>query len=57
VKVTSKGKLLRRRAGGNHLLEKKSASRKRSINGGSVITGKLANNIKRALGNVKRGAK
>lgn len=53
IKVTSKGKLLRRRAGGNHLLEKKGAARKRSITNGASITGKLASNIKRALGGVK----
>lgn len=50
VKVTKTGKLLRRRAFGNHLLTKKSKSRKRVIKTEAVITGKLAKNIKRALG-------
>ena len=50
VKVTSTGKLLRRRAFGAHLLAKKSKSRKRRINSTAEITGGERNNIKRALG-------
>lgn len=50
VKITKTGKLLRRRAFGNHLLSKKSKSRKRVINTEAAITGKMAKNIKRALG-------
>lgn len=50
VKRTATGKITRRRAFGNHLLSKKSASRKRNIAGGAVVTGKIAKNIKRALG-------
>ena len=50
VKQTATGKITRRRAFGNHLLSKKSASRKRSISGGAQVTGKIAKNIKRALG-------
>ena len=50
VKRTATGKITRRRAFGNHLLSKKSASRKRAISGGSEVTGKIAKNIKRALG-------
>jgi large subunit ribosomal protein L35 len=50
IKVTSTGKLLRRRAFGNHLLEKKSESRKRAINTSAVVTGSMAKNVKRALG-------
>lgn len=53
IKVTRKGKLLRRRASGNHLLQKKSAARKRNINSSARIIGKLAVNIKRALGGKK----
>jgi large subunit ribosomal protein L35 len=50
VKVTKTGKLLRRRAFGNHLLTKKSKSRKRVIKTEAAITGKIAKNIKRAIG-------
>lgn len=50
VKITKTGKLLRRRAFGNHLLSKKSKSRKRVINTDAEITGKIAKNIKRAIG-------
>ncbi|TXG77174.1 50S ribosomal protein L35 [Patescibacteria group bacterium] len=50
VKLTSTGKVTRRRASGGHLLAKKSASRKRVIGSSAQITGKLAKNVKRALG-------
>lgn len=50
IKLTSTGKLTRRRAAGNHLLAKKSKSRKRAINQAATITGKMAKNAKRALG-------
>lgn len=50
VKLTSTGKLTRRRAFGSHLLAKKSKSRKRAINTSATITGSLAKNVKRALG-------
>lgn len=50
VKLTKTGKLLRRRAFGNHLLTKKSKSRKRVIKTDATITGKAAKNIKQALG-------
>ncbi len=50
VKVTKTGKLMRRRAFGNHLLSKKSKSRKRVIKTESEITGKFAKNLKRAMG-------
>lgn len=50
VKITKTGKLLRRRAFGSHLLAKKSKSRKRVIKTEAEITGKIAKNIKRALG-------
>lgn len=54
VKVTPTGKILRRRSGGAHFLEKKSAARKRNINSPAEITGKLAGNVRRALGGVKK---
>ncbi|MBC7565083.1 50S ribosomal protein L35 [Candidatus Saccharibacteria bacterium] len=50
IKITSTGKLTRRRAFGHHLLAKKSGGRKRAINTTATITGHTARNIKRALG-------
>lgn len=49
VKLTSTGKLTRRRAFGNHMLSK-SKSRKRNINTTATITGSMKRNAKRALG-------
>lgn len=50
VKVTKTGKLLRRRAFGNHLLSKKSKGRKRIIKTEAAISGAHAKNIKKAIG-------
>lgn len=50
VKQTASGKVIRRRASAGHLLAKKSQSRKRVIGSTAEVTGKLAKNIKRALG-------
>ena len=50
VRVTKNGKVLHGRAGANHLLQKKSASRKRSFAVGGQMTGKSATNIKLKLG-------
>ena len=50
IKITSTGKLTRRRAFGNHMLSKKSKSRKRSINTTATVGGSMAKNVKRALG-------
>lgn len=50
IKITSTGKLTRRRAFGAHLLANKSKARKRRINTTATITGSTAKNIKRALG-------
>lgn len=50
VKITSTGKITRRRAFGGHMLAKKSKSRKRAINTTAVIKGGMEKNIKRALG-------
>lgn len=50
VSITKTGKVVRRRASGNHFLEKKSASRKRNFTGMQTVTGKQAKNIKRQLG-------
>ena len=50
VKITAGGKLVRERAFGNHMLSKKSKSRKRNINTSAQVTGGMAKNVKRALG-------
>ncbi|NTW62377.1 50S ribosomal protein L35 [Candidatus Saccharibacteria bacterium] len=50
IKITSTGKLTRRRAFGNHMLAKKSKSRKRAISTTALVTGAAAKNVKRALG-------
>lgn len=50
IKITSTGKLTRERAFGNHMLSKKSKSRKRVINTPAAVTGSIAKNVKRALG-------
>ncbi len=50
IKLTSTGKLTRRRAFGSHILSKKSKSRKRAINTTAVVTGAAAKNVKRAIG-------
>ncbi|MBC7943059.1 50S ribosomal protein L35 [Candidatus Saccharibacteria bacterium] len=50
IKITSTGKLTRRRAFGGHMLAKKSKSRKRNINTTAFVTGAMAKNVRRALG-------
>ena len=50
IKITGSGKLIRGRAYGNHILAKKSKSRKRNIKTAASINGKNAVNIKKALG-------
>ena len=50
IKITSSGKLVRERAFGNHILAKKSKSRKRNIKTAALIEGKIAKNLKTALG-------
>jgi large subunit ribosomal protein L35 len=50
MKITSTGKVTRRRAFGTHLLAKKSKSRKRAIKTTATVTGAMAKNVKRALG-------
>ena len=50
IKITSTGKLTRRRAFGAHLLSKKSKSRKRAINTTATVTGSMAKNVRKALG-------
>jgi large subunit ribosomal protein L35 len=50
VKITGGGKIVRERAFGNHILAKKSKSRKRNMKTAAFIVGKQAKNIKTALG-------
>jgi len=50
IKMTSTGKLTRRRAYGGHFLAKKSKSRKRNIGSTAVVKGEVAKSIKKALG-------
>jgi large subunit ribosomal protein L35 len=48
--VRKKGKLRRRRAGHNHMLEKKSTRRKRRLNTETSVNPKDEKRIKRLLG-------
>ncbi|MDO4759598.1 MAG: 50S ribosomal protein L35 [Candidatus Saccharibacteria bacterium] len=50
IKISATGKLIRERAFGNHILAKKSKSRKRNIKTAAAIEGKIAKNLKTALG-------
>jgi large subunit ribosomal protein L35 len=50
VRITKNNKVLLRHASGNHLLQKKSAARKRTFAGLKQMTGKSAKNIKLKLG-------
>ena len=49
-KVTGAGKLLRRRAMKSHLLEKKSAKRKRGFRRDTAVSGSDAKTVKKLLG-------
>ncbi len=50
IRVTKNGKVMHGHAGGNHLLSKKSAGRKRRFAIDNVMSGKSAKNIKLKLG-------
>ena len=50
VRITKTGKIMRERAFGNHILAKKSKARKRNMKTPAVVKGKIAKNIKTALG-------
>lgn len=50
VQVSKNGKLRRRHGGGNHLLQKKSASRKRGYDGLQTVSGGFVKSIKNRLG-------
>ena len=49
-KVTSSGKIMRRKAFKNHILEKKSPKRKRRLSGEAVVAGGDRARVKRQLG-------
>lgn len=50
VRVTKNGKVLHGSNNKNHFLSKKSAARKRRLNVGNTLVGKMAKNIKLKLG-------
>lgn len=50
VRITKSGKVLRRNAGKSHLLQKKSAARKRRLNTPTEVEGQHTVNAKRQLG-------
>jgi large subunit ribosomal protein L35 len=49
-KVTGSGKIMRRKAGMNHILEKKSPTQKRRLNKKTELTGGDLSHVKRQLG-------
>jgi len=49
IKVSKTGKVLARRAGGHHFLQKKSASRKRQYAGMQSLGGKIVKTLKKRL--------
>ncbi len=49
-KRTGTGKLIRKKAFRSHILEKKSAKRKRSLKKTEILTGKNEKNINRLIG-------
>jgi large subunit ribosomal protein L35 len=50
LKVTTTGKMMRRRSFSNHFLQKKSPGRKRTFDGMESLGGKQVKNMKRKLG-------
>lgn len=53
VKLTATGKLLRSHANRGHFLQKKSASRKRSLVVKGIVGGSIGRNLKKSLGALK----
>ena len=49
-KLTGSGKIMRRKAGMNHILEKKSPTRKRRLNSKTELSSGDASHVKRQLG-------
>ena len=50
IKISKKGKVLRRHAGVGHNLQKKTKSAKRTFSGTEEVVGKAVKNMKRKLG-------
>ena len=50
IKITGSGRIARERAYGTHILAKKSKARKRNMKTAAFIKGKIAKNVKTALG-------
>lgn len=50
VKITARGKVARKMSFGGHLMSHKSGSRCRRLRRTVVLTGKVSQNLKRALG-------
>lgn len=50
VRVTKNGKVLRRKSMASHFLQKKSASRKRTLAGVIKVEGQAKKNLKKMLG-------
>ena len=50
IKVTKTGKVMRRHSMRSHFLQKKSASRKRKLDGLETVSGKMKKNLKLKLG-------
>lgn len=50
VKLTAKGKVKRRMSFAGHLMSGKSGSRRRRLRQAAMLTGRIAKNIKTALG-------
>jgi large subunit ribosomal protein L35 len=50
IKITKNGKVQIGHAGGNHLLQKKSAARKRRIGDLNTVSGAVVKSIKQNLG-------
>ena len=50
IKISGTGKLIRERAYGTHILAKKSKARKLTMKTAGAVEGKIAKNIKSALG-------
>ncbi len=44
-KITAKGKIKRRRAGGGHLMSGKNATRRKRVKGSAIMTGKRAKTV------------
>jgi large subunit ribosomal protein L35 len=51
VKITARGKVARKMSFGGHLMSHKSGNRCRRLRRKVVLTGKVSQNVKRALGN------